>query len=366
MYLYNLIMEGLMKKHCIIKRVLVITLTFVMAACMLTGCKDKRAYTVEEASSTEVVKIGKYTICLDEMIVYAIQDFYLQGGNSAEFDEVKDAYKKLTILSTLRENKIIYDVSQNNGLTLTDDDMAFVDQSIANFKAKIGQELLDKYGISDALLERLFYEQACVTKFENDTKNDLGQTIQDDLTEQYADVKFMTMYYMTFPTVKVTDGEPTVDASGNYVYLSDSEKEQVKANAQEAADRIAAGEDYKSIAKEYGVDAYSQETNGYSGAYDEEMNKIVDNMKDGDVSDPIESTLGYNVIVMISADDQNMKTSYIYSVASEGVESEFEKIRQMWLGTIEIDAEGDKIGTTWDDFDLKSLLIDMEELGLVQ
>ena len=355
-----------MKKHSIIKRLLVITLTFVMVASMLTGCKDKQVYTVEEASSTEVVKIGKYTIYLDEMIVYAIQDFYLQGGNSAEFDEVKDAYKKLTILSTLRENKIIYDVSQNNGLTLNDDDMAFVEQSITNFKTMIGQEILDRYGISDELLDRLFYEQACVTKFENDMKNDLGQTIQDDLTEQYADTKFMTIYYMTFPTVEVVDGEPKVDASGNYVYVSDTEKEKVKEKAQEAADRIAAGEDYKAIAEEYGVAAYSQETNGYTGAYDEETNKIVDSMKDGDVSEPLESTLGYNVIVMLNSDDQNMKTSYIYSVASEGVDSEFEKLRQMWLGTIEIDAEGDKIGTTWDDFDLKSLLIDMEEAGLVE
>ncbi len=99
-----------MKKHSVLKRLLVIALTFVMAVSMLTGCDDKQVYTVEEASSIEVVKIGDYTIYLDEMIVYAIQDFYLQGGNSAEFDEVKDAYKKLTILSTLRENKIIYDV----------------------------------------------------------------------------------------------------------------------------------------------------------------------------------------------------------------------------------------------------------------
>ena len=359
-------MEGLMKKHSVLKRLLVIALTFVMAVSMLTGCDDKQVYTVEEASSTEVVKIGDYTIYLDEMIVYAIQDFYLQGGNSAEFDEVKDAYKKLTILSTLRENKIIYDVSQNNNLTLNEEDMAFVEQSITNFKTKIGQDLLDRYGISDELLDRLFYEQACVTKFENDMKNDLGQTIQDNLTEQYADTKFMTIYYMTFPTVEVTNGEPTVDANGNYVYVSDTEKEQVKAKAEEAAGRIAAGEDYKAIAEEYGVAAYSQETNGYTGAYDEATNKIIDNMKDGDVSDPIESTLGYNVVVMLNSDDQNMKTSYIYSVASEGVDSEFEKLRQMWLSTIEIDAEGDKIGTTWDDFDLKSLLIDMEESGLIQ
>ncbi len=354
-----------MKKLGLIKRILAFALTATLAVGMLTGCKDKQTYTQEEVSTTEVVKIGDYTIYLDEMIVYAIQDFYLQGGNSADFDEVKDAYKKLTILSTLRENKIIYDVSQNNGLVLNEEDMVFVDQSISNFKATIGQELLDSYGISDELLERLFYEQACVTKFENDMKNDLGQTIQDDLTATYADTKFMTLYYMTFPTVEVSGGEPAVDDSGNYIYISDSEKEKVKANAEEAAERIAAGEDYKAIAEEYGVAEYSQETNGYTGAYDEATNKIVDNMKDGDVSDPIESTLGYNVIVMINSDDQNMKESYIYSVASEGVESEFETLRQMWLGTIEIDAEGDKIGNTWDDFDLKGLLIDMEEAGLM-
>lgn len=359
-------MEEAMKKIGIIKRLIVITLAVTLALGMLTGCKDKQVYSQEEVSKTEVVKIGDYTVYLDEMIVYAIQDFYLQGGDSATFDEVKDAYRKLTILSTLRENKIIYDVSQNNDLVLNEEDMAFVNQSINNFKAKIGQELLDRYGISDELLERLFYEQACVTKFENDMKNDLGKTIQEDLTKQYADIKFITFYYMTFPTVQVTDGQPTTDASGNYVYLSDAEKEQIKADAEEAAKRISEGEDYTAIAQEYGISSYCQETNGYTGAYGDEMNAVVDSLKDGEVSEPIESALGYNVIVMINSDDKNLKESYIYSVTSEGVESEFEKLRQMWLGTIEIDAEGDKIGTTWDDFDLKGLLVDMEEAGLVE
>ena len=355
-----------MKKIGLIKRLLVLVLSVTLALGMMTGCKGKQVYTQKEVSTTEVVKIGDYTIYLDEMIVYAIQDFYLQGGDSETFDEVADAYRKLTILSTLRENKIIYDVSQNNNLVLTDADMEFVNQSIANFKAKIGQEFLDKYGISDELLERLFYEQACVTKFENDMKNDLGRTIQDDLTKQYEDTKFITFYYMTFPTVQVADGQPVTGEDGKYVYISDAEKEKVKGDAEEAVKRIAAGEDYKAIAQEYGIADYCQETNGYTGAYSDEMNAVVEGLKDGDVSEPIDSDLGYNVIVMINSDDKNLKESYIYSVASEGVESEFEKLRQMWLGTIEIDAEGDKIGTTWDDFDLKGLLMDMEEAGLVE
>ncbi len=354
-----------MKKTGLIKRLCVAALSATLALGMLTGCGDKQKYTQEEVSTTKAVMIGEYTVYLDELIVYAIQDFYLQGGDSATFDDVSDAYRKLTILSTLRENKIIYDVSQKNGLELTADDMAFVDQSISNFKAKIGQELLDSYGISDELLERLFYEQACVTKFENDMKNDLGKTIQDDLTASYADTKFNTLYYMTFPTVEVVDGEPKTDDSGNYVYISDAEKEKVKTQAEEAVERIKAGEDYTAIAEEYGVADYCQTVNGYTGSYSEEMNTIVDKMADGDVSDPIDSTLGYNVIVMINSDDENLKESYIYSVASEGVEEEFETLRQMWLGTIEIDAEGDKCGTVWDDFDLKGLLMDMEEAGLV-
>lgn len=359
-------MEATMKKIGLIKRLLVLVLSVTLALGMMTGCKGKQVYTQKEVSTTEVVKIGDYTIYLDEMIVYAIQDFYLQGGDSETFDEVTDAYRKLTILSTLRENKIIYDVSQKNDLVLTDADMEFVNQSIANFKAKIGQEFLDKYGISDELLERLFYEQACVTKFENDMKNDLGRTIQDDLTKQYEDTKFITFYYMTFPTVQVADGQPVTGEDGKYVYISDAEKEKVKGDAEEAVKRIAAGEDYKAIAQEYGIADYCQETNGYTGAYSDEMNAVVEGLKDGDVSEPIDSDLGYNVIVMINSDDKNLKESYIYSVASEGVESEFEKLRQMWLGTIEIDAEGDKIGTTWDDFDLKGLLMDMEEAGLVE
>lgn len=355
-----------MKKMRLIKRFCVLALVSVLVLGTLTGCEDKQVYTQEEVSSTKALVIGDYDIFLDELIVYAIQDFYLQGGDSSDFDDVADAYRKLTILSTLRENKIIYDVSQNNGLELTDADMEFVKTSINNFKSRIGQELLDKYGISDELLERLFYEQACVTKFENDMKNDLGKTIQDDLTESYADIKFNTIYYMTFPTVEVVDGQPKTDADGNYVYVSEADKKAVKSDAEEAVERIKNGEDYLAIAEEYGITSYCQQTNGYTGSYSDDMNKIVDNMEDGDVSDPIESVLGYNVVVMINSNDEKLKESYIYSVASEGVETEFQTLRNMWLGTIEIDAEGDKVGTVWDDFDLKGLLIDMEEAGLVE
>ncbi len=356
-----------MRKLGFTKKIVAATLTTVMAMGMLTGCTDKQTYTQEEVSTTKALVIGDYDIYLDELIVYCIQDIYLQGGDSATFDDVSEDYRKMTILSTLRENKIIYDVATNNNLEINESDQTFIDQSIANFKIKIGDDILNKYGISDELLERLFYEQACVTKFENDMKNDMGQTIKEDLTNTYADTKFSTMYYMTFPTVKVGEDDlPVTDDTGAYVYVSDTEKEQVKKNAEAAVERIRAGEDYMSISEEYGITAYSSETNGYSGSYGDEMNDVIDALGDGDCSDPIESTLGYNVIVMISADDTELKESYIYNLTNEAVESEFENLRNMWLGTIEIDANGDLEGTVWADFDLKQLLIDMEEAGLTE
>jgi len=358
-----------MKSNKLFRKICVVALATTLGLTSLTGCKketESKSYTVEEVSTTEVLKIGDYTIYLDELIVYIIQDFYLQGGDSASFDEVSNDYRKMTILSTLRENKILYDVSQKNGVTLDDKDMTTVDTTVNNFKTIVGQELLDKYGISDELINRLFCEQACVAKFENDIRNDMGKTIETDLYKAYENTEFYRIYYMTFPTVEVENGNPKKDESGNYVYVSDDEKKKVEEQAIEAIERMRAGEDYIAIAEEYGIGAYCSEVNAYSGSYSEEMNELIESMKDNDVSDPIPSNLGYNVIYMIKANDTELKDSYVSAMTQDGLEQEYEKLRNNWLASIEIDMTGDMIGTVWDDFDLKPILVDMEKHGILK
>jgi hypothetical protein len=273
---------------------------------------------------------------------------------------------KSTVLSLLRTNKIIYNVAIHNDCELGDSDIEYVNTSIDGFKSRFSQEFLDKYGITDDIINEIFTEQAIVSKYENDIKNDIGQNVQEGLEEEYKDMNFHTIYYMLFPTVEIEDGNPATDDDGNYVYVSDQDKKEALANAEDAAKRISAGEDYEDIAEEYGVSDYSSERAGYVGAYsDDEVNDKIADLKDGECLEPYEDTLGYAVVVMVNSDDQDLKESYISSYTSSSVSTQFDELEQKWLATIAVDEVNDMEGTVWADFDFKSMVKDMEDAGIL-
>ena len=83
--------------------------------------------------------------------------------------------------------------------------------------------LLEKYGISEDVVRKVFTEQTYVSKFENDIKNDMGKTIQDDVEEKVKDYNFMVFDYILFPTVETTeDDTPATNTDGSYKYVDDA------------------------------------------------------------------------------------------------------------------------------------------------
>lgn len=335
----------------------------------MTGCSSlskKGGYSVEEATTTKALMIGKYEICIDELVLYAMQTAFLQGASSESLTDQSIANNKNTALSLVRTNKIIYNVAIENDVELDESDKEYVDKTIANFKNRFPAELLDKYGITDALLDRVFSEQAIVSKFENDIKNDMGQKATDAANKEYGDLSFHTIYYMLFPTVQIANGAPVTDANGNYEYVTAAEKTETKKVAEAAVKEIQGGASYEEVAEKYGVTSYSGQRSGFVGAYsDDEMNETMGKLKNGQCVGPLDDTLGYAVIVMISADDESLKQSYISNFVNENVTKEFDTLQQAWLATIAVDEQKDLVGTSWKDFDYKQVVKDMEKLGIL-
>ena len=364
-----------MKKIKFSKRILAAGLVLALCLGTITGCQEKYpsgivkegGFTQEEASSTKVMVIGDYDIFMDEILIYAFQDAYMNGVTSDSW-ESKDATRKEAILSSIREGKILYDVAIHNNCELGESDIEFVNTSVNNFKMTMGDDILTKYGISDEVINKVFTEQAIVSKFENDMQNDMGQTITDDLNEAYKDYQFFSYYYMMFPIVEVNENnEPATNEDGSYIYLSDAEKEQAKKNAEDAIAKIEGGATHTDVAEEYGITPYCLDRVGYVDPNVEldEYTASIKDLKDGECSEVIENTLGYIVAVMLDSDDENLREGYISSMASEGVSSEYESLRQQWLATIPVDVEKDMEGTVWTDFDLKSVIVDMETGGII-
>lgn len=358
------------------KQVVASVLALSMAAASLTGCSNGLSsskkessnvgtMTQEEASTTKVMVIGDYDIYMDELLVYAIQAMVTNNGTLASVKANPDTYKEQT-LSLIRTTKILYDVTQHNDVTLDDSDMETTNNTINNFLKSMPDGLLEKYGISEDVVRKVFTEQTYVSKFENDIKNDMGKTIQDDVEEKVKDYNFMVFDYILFPTVETTeDDTPATNTDGSYKYVDDAAKQKAKENAEALLKELEAGGDAETLATKYGVSNYYFERTGYVGSFTDSINKAVENMKAGDCSGVLEEKLGYAVIHMKLDHDEELLKNYAYAVASDTVDDQFDKLEEQWLSTIEVDPEKDMEGTVWVDYDLSGLAQSLADGGLL-
>ena len=358
------------------KQVVASVLALSMAAASLTGCSNGLSsskkessnvgtMTQEEASTTKVMVIGDYDIYMDELLVYAIQAMVTNNGTLASVKANPDTYKEQT-LSLIRTTKILYDVTQHNDVTLDDSDMETTNNTINNFLKSMPDGLLEKYGISEDVVRKVFTEQTYVSKFENYIKNDMGKTIQDDVEEKVKDYNFMVFDYILFPTVETTeDDTPATNTDGSYKYVDDAAKQKAKENAEALLKELEAGGDAETLATKYGVSNYYFERTGYVGSFTDSINKAVENMKAGDCSGVLEEKLGYAVIHMKSDHDEELLKNYAYAVASDTVDDQFDKLEEQWLSTIEVDTEKDMEGTVWADYDLSGLAQSLADGGLL-
>lgn len=358
------------------KQVVASVLALSMATASLTGCSNGLSsskkessnvgtMTQEEASTTKVMVIGDYDIYMDELLVYAIQAMVTNNGTLASVKANPDTYKEQT-LSLIRTTKILYDVTQHNDVTLDDSDMETTNNTINNFLKSMPDGLLEKYGISEDVVRKVFTEQTYVSKFENDIKNDMGKTIQDDVEEKVKDYNFMVFDYILFPTVETTeDDTPATNTDGSYKYVDDAAKQKAKENAEALLKELEAGGDAETLATKYGVSNYYFERTGYVGSFTDSINKAVENMKAGDCSGVLEEKLGYAVIHMKSDHDEELLKNYAYAVASDTVDDQFDKLEEQWLSTIEVDTEKDMEGTVWADYDLSGLAQSLADGGLL-
>ena len=358
------------------KKIAATVLALSMAVTSLTGCSNglsssKNAdssnvgtMTQKEASSTKAMVIGDYDIYMDELLVYAIQALVTEGGTEAQVKANPDAYKEKA-LSLIRTTKILYDVTQHNDVTLDDSDMETTNNTINNFLKSMPDGLLEKYGISEDVVRKVFTEQTYVSKFENDIKNDMGKTVQSDVEEKVKDYNFTVFDYILFPTVETTEDDvPATNTDGTYKYKDDASKKKAKEDAEALLKELKAGGDAASLAAKYGVSDYYFERTGYVGSFTDSINKAIENLDSGDCSGVLEEELGYAVIHMQTANDEDLMKNYAYAVASDTVDSQFEKLENQWLSSIEVDPDKDMEGTVWADYDLSGLAKALEDAGV--
>lgn len=314
------------------KTILCLLLTFVLAiGCFGCGSKGETV-SVEDAQSTVVMTIDGYEITLSEYTIFLMQYIGMQGLDPDSLTEEQVASVRSAVASEIKLEIVEYLLAQQmDEIALSDEDEEEIDTNVENYMNQFGEEFLLSYGVDEAAVKQLFTEQAYITKLTDKTKQDLAEENYDDNMEQFKDIKFHTVYYALFPSVEYKDGEVVTDDDGNQVVLSDEDMKEQKKKAEELQKRAKDGEKLEDLIEEYGIEASSGEQHGYAGSYSEELNTLIEDLEQDDISDVVETDAGYMVVRMDNPDDTDYKDYALKYAGVEYAKNNITTVQQGWV-----------------------------------
>lgn len=338
-----------------VKKILAAVLAASLLISALTGCSGGGqgvSYTVEEASTKEVMKVGAETVTLDEVYLFIIQCGYTFGMTKKDAEDLEATYRA-AILEQIQSSKTKYQVALTADLEITEEDEKNIAEYVERYYKTFGEEIFDKYGISRDAIEQLFIETKYVEKLEEKAKSDLLSDYQEEAKAEYGNKTFVSVDYALFPVTKT-------DAEGNEVEMSASEKEAVKAKAEEFRQRAAAGEDLKTLAAEYGVEDTTDTQRTFIGANQESLDAVLKGLKNGDVPEVYEDKSGYMVMCMVNDNDTEYRDYFLDSYASQKTDERYDIMQRAWLSAMNI-TDDDFIGDTWDNISIIEVADYMEK-----
>ena len=177
------------------------------------------------------------------------------------------------------------------------------------------------------------------TKMESKMKEGVDQEVSDEEAAQKA----MRYVYFSFTS---TDDE------GNAVDMTDDEKEALRADAKNLADRVSAGEDMAAVAEEMGQESTDATFDEEDTAPNEELIAAVNAFTtEGECTEPIESEGGIYVAQLTSLLDREATDQEKSNIIADRQQEQYDSLLEEWRNatTIEVDEK------VWDKVDFNEV-----------
>lgn len=303
---------------------------------LLTGCEGKTEQikvNTEDAKNNIIMTIEDFNVTQQLYNLYVIQYMYNNKTEPISMDEAAVRELQDTVILELKSELVQYLLAkQTEGVSVTEESLAAYQANAASMYNFFGESFLAEYGIDRACVDELFEQQAYISALRDKALADLTDTYTKQYEEEYKDLVFHSVYYALFPAIEYDkDGNPVQTQEGAYVSLSEADMKENQKKAEELMNRAKAGEEMETLAKEYGIEAYSKIERNYDGAYSEELNAVIEGLSEGDISDVIKTEAGYMVVRMDRSDDQDYKTYMIQSAAAQTANNQIVTLQANWL-----------------------------------
>lgn len=329
------------------KKLLAMGLAITMCCGLfLTGCNgNNNAQNDKNPSDLCVLSVGEEEIYMNEVNFYALSFAKAMGITadtdlSASFstDSTYDEAYKAQLLLQIRQSKILYLKAVENGITLSDEQIAEAEANAEAFLSNYDAATLEKYGFDKESMVEIYKQRAMILALEQ-------QIASEVVLDTDEETEYGTIENMVFLKVEIDEnGSALLDENGDYVFLSESEQAEQKANAEAALERVKNGESIDDLIEEYDIATVSGEVHATTASLESTYG-----LKDGEISDIIENDYSYTIVKVVqNYDEEYSKTVEAYYLNDQQKESVSSQ-EQKWFDEFEINDE-DLNQEVWDEF----------------
>ena len=266
-----------------------------------------------------VAVVGKNIILQSDIENQYVQ-YRMQGMTEGTGQEVR-----ARILEDLLLQKLMLNQAEMDSITVTDEQVdAELNRRIQRFVSRVGSQ--DK-------LEAMFGKSMA------EIKEEVRQASKDNMLQEQVQMKIMENVVVTPKEVRnfyneiPKDSLPTIDPTFEIVQIvkrppvSIDEKLQVKDRLYQIRKRILDGESsFATMAVLYSEDPGSARQGGElgfagKGVYATEFENVAFNLRDGEISDVVETQFGFHIIQLIERRGETINCRHILLTAKVPVEA---------------------------------------------
>lgn len=278
-----------------------------MCVLSLAACGDDKQAAANLPDDTVVMTVNGADVTLAEYRDYALytksmaEQYYGSLGldTSSLWDSEDVAEELLNMTDDLIiENHAVYAQQEALGLTLTDEDEAYL---VADKQDMIDQmggeeafaEWLSQNAMQEAIFDRISRDGLCSEKVREYYFGVGGTLVTDEaaLRQTFDDTYFKAKHILI----------STVDDSQQP--LPEDELAEKKALLQQVQDKLAAGEDFDTLMQEYSEDpGLATSPDGYVFTEGQMIDAFYEGTKAlafNEISQPVESEFGYHIILRL-------------------------------------------------------------------
>lgn len=328
------------------KRAAVLAFAGVFGASCMTGCSGSldtdavvatvggEDITLGVANFYARMQQGQYETYYAGMLGSTPEEMWTQEyteGTTME-DETKNS-----VLEMLEDLYVISQHAEEYDAALTEDEEEAISDAAAQFDADNTDEAKEAVSGYRKDVEKLLELLTIQTKMEDAMKEGVDEEVSDEEAAQ----KGMQYVFFSFATT---------DDAGNSAEMTDDEKEELRAAAQDFDDQVKDGDDFESAAESAGVEVRTTTFDSESTSPDADLIAAVDALEaEGDVTDVIETDSGLYVAELTSMLDRDATDQEKENIVEQRRQDQYDSLLEEWRDAADITVN-EKV---WDKVDFE-------------